>query len=252
MEVKADLKELINTSLCAPILVRLAINDAECYCKETQTGGAHALMNYESVSDHRGNEGLQIAREFLLPLRQKYPEISCADFWQFAAVVAIETAGGPHIPFRSGRVDFAEELVTPDGRLPDSNLGADHLRAVCARLGFDDDELVALSGANTLGSCLGGTWTVDPNKFDNSYFKELFGKTWVIKEGSNPTQFEDEETKQLMMLPSDMALLNDETLRTASQKYADDEVIFFDDFSKAFQKLQELGTSDADLKVVDW
>eukprot|EP01129_Flabellula_baltica_P013959 TRINITY_DN658_c0_g1_i1.p1 TRINITY_DN658_c0_g1~~TRINITY_DN658_c0_g1_i1.p1 ORF type:complete len:263 (-),score=81.84 TRINITY_DN658_c0_g1_i1:59-847(-) len=255
---KADIIELLSHTPCHPILVRLAWHDAGCYCAETQTGGAHALMNHESVAAHGGNAGLNIARDLLLPIRSKYPDISCADFWQFAACVAIEAAGGPHVTFRSGRTDLTEDSVTPDGRLPDATQGENHLRAVFGRMGFNDQEIVALSGAHTLGSChkdrsgFEGPWTTAPKHFDNTYFTELFGKTWVPKEGSDPLQYEDEETKELMMLPSDMALLADEAMREVAQRYADSEEVFFTEFAAAFQKLQELGTPDSELTVVEY
>lgn len=38
-------------------------------------------------------------------------------------------------------------------RLPDGALGADHIREVFGRMGFSDQEIVALSGAHALGRC---------------------------------------------------------------------------------------------------
>lgn len=51
-------------------------------------------------------------------------------------------------PFRTiGRVDKNEERACPvQGRLPDATQGAEHLRQVFYRMGFDDREIVALSG----------------------------------------------------------------------------------------------------------
>jgi cytochrome c peroxidase len=55
--------------------------------------------------------------------------------------VAIEAMGGPHIPWRSGRVDESDaSKVTPDGRLPDADKGrpeatAAGLRATFGRMG---------------------------------------------------------------------------------------------------------------------
>ena len=40
--------------------------------------------------------------------------------------------------------------MTPDGRLPDASKGAQHLRDVFFRMGFNDQEIVALSGSHTL------------------------------------------------------------------------------------------------------
>lgn len=62
---------------------------------------------------------------------------------------------GPTIPWRPGRQDQDESMCTPDGRLPDASQGQDHIRNIFGRMGFDDQEMVALSGAHALGmSCL--------------------------------------------------------------------------------------------------
>ena len=45
----------------------------------------------------------------------------------------------------------------------------------------------------------------------------------------------------LMMLPSDMALLNDNEFRKYVEMYSKDEDLFFKDFAAAFAKLLELG-----------
>jgi catalase (peroxidase I) len=56
----------------------------------------------------------------------------------------------------------ASPKVTPDGRLPNPDTGrpggadkddAAHLREVFGRMGFNDQEIVALSGAHALGRC---------------------------------------------------------------------------------------------------
>ena len=38
-------------------------------------------------------------------------------------------------------------------RLPDGALGADHIREIFGRMGFSDQEIVALSGAHNKGRC---------------------------------------------------------------------------------------------------
>ena len=43
--------------------------------------------------------------------------------------------------------------VPPNGLLPDASQGAAHLRDVFYRMGFDDRDIVALSGAHTVGRC---------------------------------------------------------------------------------------------------
>lgn len=131
---------------------------------------------------------------------------------------------GPKIPWRPGRIDGFAAQVTPDGRLPDAAQGADHLRAIFYRMGyeayipliphcwlflssFNDQEIVALAGAHALGRChtdrsgFEGPWTFSPTTVTNDFFQLLFSETWVWKKWSGPKQLEDKKTKTLMMLP---------------------------------------------------
>lgn len=66
--------------------------------------------------------------------------------------------GGPKIIFRSGRKDKPTEECPPEGRLPDADKGSmkktnSHLRDVFGKMGFEDKEIVVLSGAHALGRC---------------------------------------------------------------------------------------------------
>ena len=120
------------------------------------------------------------------------------------------------------------------------------MRQVFGRMGFGDREIVALSGAHTMGRChvvrsgYDGPWTRNPLKFDNGYFKVLMGLEWKEKTWDGPKQFED-ETGELMMLPTDMALKTDPAFRIWAEKYAADEQLFFEDFAEAYARLICLG-----------
>ena len=62
--------------------------------------------------------------------------------------------GGPEIEWKGGRTDYVDDSkLPPSGRLPDGAKGSDHLRHVFGRMGFGDQEIVALSGAHSLGRC---------------------------------------------------------------------------------------------------
>jgi catalase (peroxidase I) len=73
---------------------------------------------------------------------------------------------------------------------------------------------------------------------------------WVEKDWDGPFQYVNTGRGRLMMLPTDLALLGDEDFSVWVGKYADDENLFFADFSAAFQKLTELGT--VDLTPTEW
>jgi len=113
-------------------------------------------------------------------------------------------------------------------------------------MGFNDQEIVALIGAHVLGrahknrSGFDGPWTNSPTTFSNDFFVQLKERKWSKKKWNGPEQFED-ESKELMMLPADLAFLKDQKFRKWVDKYADDEEAFFKDFAQAFSKLMELG-----------
>jgi hypothetical protein len=144
----------------------------------------------------------------------------------------------------------------PNGRLPDANQGAQHLRDVFYRMGFDDRAIVSLSGAHTLGRChiarsgFDGPWTRHPLKFDNMYFRNLIELKWTPRKWDGPLQYED-ETGELMMLPTDLALIQDEKFRPFVEAYAKDEALFFKDFAQDFGRLLALGAPVADVPALD-
>jgi catalase (peroxidase I) len=224
--------------------VRLAWHAAGTFDAKDGSGGTNgATMRYEPESTDNANSGLHIVRNILLPVQEQYPNLSFADLWTYAGACAIEFMGGPSVPHNFGRIDHADNLKCPaNGRLPDASKGAQHLRDVFYRMGFTDREIVALSGAHTLGRChversgYDGAWTRHPLKFDNQYFKNLLNLEWKPKKWDGPLQFED-ETGELMMLPTDLAIRDDAQFRVFAEMYAKDEQLFFKDFAEAFGKL---------------
>ena len=85
-----------------------------------------------------------------------------------ASGCAVEATGGPVLPLRYGRVDVADGGACPgrtsrgtadNAGLPDAMApfgcgaadAATHLRTIFNRMGFEDEAIVALSGAHTLG-----------------------------------------------------------------------------------------------------
>lgn len=233
-----------------PIFVRLAWHAAGTFDKHTRTGGPStgASMRFSPEKDWGANAGLDKARARLEAVKLKFPDLSYGDLWSLAAVVAIESMGGPKIFWRPGRSDCTEASVPklPDGLLPDASQGSNHLRDIFYRMGFTDQEIVALSGAHTLGRCHATSsgyvnpWTNAPTTFSNLYFQELFNNKWSVKKWNGKKQFED-PSGTLMMLPSDMVLVSDPVFQKYAKLYADDEKRFFEDFAKAFSKLLHLG-----------
>jgi L-ascorbate peroxidase len=137
--------------------------------------------------------------------------------------------GGPKIPLRLGRQDATgPDMCHPEGNLPagaapwpSGGDAAGHIRAVFHRMGLTDEDIVALSGAHTVGrahadrsglchkpetkytakgACPAGTqnfggasWTPKWTEFSNDYFK-------YAKEHSDP---------ELLVLDTDAVLFTD-------------------------------------------
>lgn len=125
-----------------------------------------------------------------------------------------------------------------------------------------------------------GPWTPTPTTFNNAYFTLLMNLKWVPKEWDGPYQYVDASTGKLMMLPSyvaclfyvfsargflsfshtflrlfphiasDLVLLQDKKFLKYVKVYAKDGDKFNKDFTAAFQKLEELGTTG--LTPTEW
>lgn len=265
-----------------PVLVRLAWHCSGTYDAETGTGGSNgATMRFAPEGDHGANAGLKHARDFLQPVKgrftipaeiqeivlkartEKFPWITYSDLWTLAGVCAMQEMQGPIIPWRPGRTDRDVSFCTPDGRLPDASKGQDHIRAIFGRMGFDDREMVALSGAHALGRChpdrsgFDGPWDFSPTVMTNEYFVLLMNEKWSWRKWNGPKQYSDESSKTLVMLPTDMqvprlrlftsqltcsrALIKDKDFKKHVERYAKDSQVFFKEFSDVMVKLLELG-----------
>ena len=167
--------------------------------------------------------------------------------WILGGVCSIQEMLGPKIPYRAGRQDSDASACTPDGRLPDASQGAKHVNEVFSRMGFNEQETVALIGAHALGRChadrsgYSGPWTFSPTVMTNDFFQLLLSEKWQVKKWNGPKQYEDKKTQSLMMLPGDLAFIQDKKYKEWVEKYAKDNDLFFKDFSFVIQKLFELG-----------
>jgi len=275
-QIREDISDLINDDkvvnpsvddgvqggggFIAPMLLRLAWHCSGTWCKSALNGGSDGgTMRFKPECDHGGNAGLGIARDLLEPIKKKHPNVTYADLYILAGVVAVEEMGGPKVTFRWGRSDATEPKdpkddarFSPDGRLPDGDKHASHLRDIFYRMGFDDRGIVALSGAHAVGRChtdrsgFWGPWTHAESTLSNEYFRLMFEEKWTPKkthkgnEWKGPPQFENKDG-DLMMLSTDLALVEDAGFKVWAEKYYKDEDMFFKDFAQYYQQLNELG-----------
>jgi peroxiredoxin len=127
-------------------------------------------------------------------------------------------------------------------------------------MGFNDQEIVALSGAHNLGRChsdrsgFEGAWVNNPTRFSNQYYRLLLSLQWRKKKLPNGIEqfvnYDEDSETELMMLPTDIALTQDKAFRQYVELYARDKERFFTDFSKVFEKLVELGIERDDNGII--
>ncbi|KAF5955039.1 hypothetical protein HYC85_007895 [Camellia sinensis] len=236
---REDIKELLNTKFCHPILGTYNKNIEEW----PQRGGADGSLRFEIELKHAANAGLVNALKLLETIKDKYSGVTYADLFQLASATAIEEAGGPKIPMKYGRVDTSSPDQCPEeGRLPVLRLTfkvetscldagppnpAAHLREVFYRMGLNDKEIVALSGAHTLGR----------SRPERSGWGKPETKYTDIKERMD---------EDLLVLPTDAVLFEDPAFKVKesevyAEKYAADQDEFFKDYAEAHAKLSNLG-----------
>ncbi|KAG9137701.1 hypothetical protein Leryth_019281, partial [Lithospermum erythrorhizon] len=149
-------------------------HDAGNYDAKTNTGGANGSIRNPVESANPANNGIKVALDFCDEIKTKHPMVTFADLYQLAGVVAVEVTGGPKIDFVPGRMVTS---IIEQNLLYRNSSGPRHLRDIFHRMGLSDKDIVALSGAHTLGrahkcrSGFDGPFTRDPYTFDNSYFR---------------------------------------------------------------------------------
>ncbi|KAL2236211.1 putative L-ascorbate peroxidase 6 [Sesamum indicum] len=223
--LQEEIRKVLSKGKAAGLL-RLVFHDAGTFDKGDRTGGMNGSIVYEL--DRPENMGLKKSVKILEKAKVQVDAIrpvSWADFIAVAGAEAVLVCGGPKIPVQLGRVDA--KVPDPEGKLPEESLNATAMKQCFKKKGFTAQELVALSGAHTLGSKGFG----NPTVFDNSYFKILLEKPWSSSGGMS----------SMIGLPSDRALVEDDECIRWISKYADDQNLFFEDFKNVYIKLVNTG-----------
>jgi L-ascorbate peroxidase len=172
------------------------------------------------------------------------------------------------IPMIYGRIDGVPSKPTPPPfGLPDAKPAnpAEHLRDVFYKYGMDDRDIVALSGAHTLGRAFkdrsgavddgydggsaytkagcpflknskttgGRPWTRTWLQFDNSYFTDM------------PLR-----DKECIAFPTDQVLMTDAKFKPHFEEFAMSQSAFFTQYALSHKKLSELGSKFGETFIV--
>ena len=229
----------------APIFAHLAWQCASTFRKTDYSGGCNgARVRFLPQSEWRMNWYTKNILQVLEPVKKKFgAALSWADLIVLAGNTAIESAGGKPMKFCGGRSDALDangtEHLGPRQYSTPLIQVLDNFKV----MGLTPREGVALSARlrspihmKRLGYT--GSWSADPFKLSNEYFKALVNENWqlMVKPARGQAEFKA-AGKQLYMLPTDIALKQDAQLLTIVREFAASNHAFLQSFAAAWTKM---------------
>ncbi|CAK9183653.1 unnamed protein product [Ilex paraguariensis] len=264
-------KNTVNNALetdatLAAALVRMHFHD--CFVE-----GCDASILIDSTRDNtaekdspanlslRGYEIIDDAKE---QLENQCPGIvSCADIVAMAARDAVFFAGGPVYDIPKGRKDGRRSKIEDTINLPPPTLNSSELVMRFGQHGFSAQEMVALSGAHTLGVARCSSFKNRLSNFDSTNdmdptLETTFAKTLseTCRAGDNAEQvfdstrntFDNDYYNALQrkagVLTSDQTLYASMKTRGIVNAYAMNQARFFFDFQQTMVKMSRLGVKE--------
>ncbi|GER35772.1 peroxidase superfamily protein [Striga asiatica] len=192
--------------------------------------------------------------------------VSCADILATAARNLVVMAGGPHYNVLLGRKDSLTSRASDvKGQLPKPTMTMAQMIQIFESKGFTVQEMVALSGAHTIGfsHCKEFKSNIYNYKGSQSGFHPAYYPQFaaglrracsnytknpdlsVVNDIMTPHTFDNmyysNVKKGLGLLSSDLALSSDPRTRNYVDLYSKNQSAFFDAFAKAMEKLSVYG-----------
>nr|ABW82529.1 class III peroxidase [Gossypium hirsutum] len=222
---------------------------------EDFTGEKTALPNLNSLRGFEVIDAIKSELESVCP-----QTVSCADILATAARDSVVISGGPSWEVEMGRKDSlgaSKEAAT--NNIPGPNSTVPMLVAKFQNVGLSFNDMIALSGAHTLGmarcstfsSRLQGSNGPDINLDFLQNLQQLCSQTdgnsrLARLDLVSPATFDNQYYINLLsgegLLPSDQALVTDDyQTRQLVLSYAEDPLAFFEDFKNSMLKMGSLG-----------
>ncbi|RCV12401.1 hypothetical protein SETIT_2G266900v2 [Setaria italica] len=272
---EAVAKKVNETFVTVPATLRLFFHD--CFVEGCDASVIIASRDNDAEKDAPGNvslagDGFDTVVRAKAEVEKACPGVvSCADILAIAARDVVTMSSGPHWPVELGRLDgLVSKAGSVAGRLPGPDMRVDDLAALFAKHNLTTLDMVALSGAHTVGfaHCTrftgrlyrhgvaggggGGGASVDPS-YDPAYARQLMeacppdvGATIAVDmDPVTPTAFDNAYYGNLAggmgLFTSDQALYSDGASRPAVGDFAKNQTRFFEAFKDAMVKLGRVG-----------
>ncbi|XP_078176083.1 peroxidase 35-like [Carex rostrata] len=261
-------KKINETAVAIPATIRLFFHDA--FITGADASAMIALPTEDAEKDSSDNKSLAGDGFDTVVRAKKAVEnacpgvVSCADILALATSCAIELAKGPTYTVELGRYDgLVSKASLVDGNLPGPDFNLDQLLNIFAKHNFTMVDLVALSGAHTVGFCHcsrfadrlynynGQNGATDPS-FNPVFADQLkmacpanVGPTIAVNlDPYTPITFDNIFFSNLVqgygLLTSDEVLYTDTRSRPIVQLFASNQTAFFEAFVTAIGKVGRL------------
>ncbi|XP_054776231.1 peroxidase 19-like [Prosopis cineraria] len=253
------------TPVSAPATINLFFHD--CFVEGCDAsilvaskGGGKAEKEAEQNRDLR-EEGFETVRKAKELVESKCPGVvSCADILAIAARDFVHLAGGPYYQVKKGRWDGKISMASRVGNnLPHANSTVDQLIKLFTSKGLTLEEMVALSGAHTIGFAHCNHFVTrlynyqargqpDPNMDPKlmyalrMYCPSYGGSDAVVPfDATTPFLFDHAYygnlQKKMGLLASDQALFSDPRTKLLVEALAKDKQKFFQAFASAMERM---------------
>lgn len=231
------------------MFMKLALQCSNTFRVTDSQGGCNgARIRFSPQADWTENTNMDKVMNILEPIKKKYgSRLTWADLIIFAAQVTLIDAGhNLHVDFCQGRTDAldgsgSENLKPRQFAFNESLAG---LRYSQGLLDMSDEETVVLQAMQRSSALLNDTglrsWTDDSSLISKEYFRVLFFNQWKEYGTGKTKQYKtvQQHGKEIFMLASDIALLEDPSLKKIVQGFAlGSSEKFYTAFEKAWVKL---------------
>ncbi|KAF8392972.1 hypothetical protein HHK36_021213 [Tetracentron sinense] len=192
--------------------------------------------------------------------------VSCADILVLAARDAVEITGGPSMQVPTGRRDgMVSSVSNVRPNMVDTSFSLDEMMKLFSSKGLSLDDLVALSGAHTIGSahCSAfsdrfqedskGKMTLIDKSLDKIYADELMkrcpaGSSMSVTVSNDPETsilFDNQYYRNLLdhkgLFQSDSVLFSDGKTKRKVEQFSNNQESFFQKWGESFLKLTSIG-----------
>ncbi|XP_028796359.1 peroxidase 51-like [Neltuma alba] len=268
-------KKFHQTFVTAPATIRLFFHDCFVHGCDASILVA-STKNNKAEKDHPDNLSLAgdgfdtviKAKAAVDAVPQCRNKVSCADILALATREAVVLAGGPFYVVELGRYDGLESKASSvNGRLPRPDFNLNQLNSLFASNGLTQTEMIALSGAHTLGFSHCSRFAnriyhysrkmpVDPT-LDARYAADLRSmcprnvdpRIAITMDPATPQAFDHQYYKNLQqgkgLFTSDQVLFTDPRSRPAVNAFASSAHTFQQNFIAAITKLGRVGIKNA-------